>query len=57
MKIIVSLFNVPGPLNPATILWKQLAVEGFIVTRWFDRWMEGIDQMKQWITEVSSDLV
>nr|AFE88209.1 protaglandin reductase 1 [Penaeus monodon] len=40
-----------SPLNPATILWKQLAVEGFIVTRWFDRWMEGIDQMKQWISE------
>ena len=26
-------------------------MEGFIVTRWAKRWMEGVDQMAKWITE------
>ncbi|XP_063607436.1 prostaglandin reductase 1-like [Penaeus indicus] len=46
-----GVVSMTSPLNPATVLWKQLAVEGFIVTRWFDRWMEGIEQIKQWINE------
>ena len=30
---------------------QQLRYEGFIVSRWLDRWMEGIMQMAQWIRE------
>ena len=30
---------------------QQLRYEGFIVSRWLDRWMEGITQMAQWIRE------
>ncbi|KAF2900201.1 hypothetical protein ILUMI_05996 [Ignelater luminosus] len=30
---------------------KQLRIEGFIATRWRDRWMEGIDQNLKWISE------
>nr|CAH7767876.1 unnamed protein product [Callosobruchus chinensis] len=33
------------------IVQKQLKVEGFIVTRWANRWMEGIDQLAKWIKE------
>ena len=31
--------------------FQQLRYEGFIVTRWLPRWMEGIGQMAQWIKE------
>lgn len=37
-------------LQPAIVL-NQLKVEGFIVTRWTDRWSEGIMQNLQWIRE------
>ncbi|KAA0202663.1 hypothetical protein HAZT_HAZT003406, partial [Hyalella azteca] len=30
---------------------KQIRTEGFIVTRWAPRWMEGIGQLAQWIQE------
>lgn len=32
-------------------IWNQLKMEGFIVHRWTDRWMEGINQMLEWIKE------
>ncbi|XP_055693547.1 prostaglandin reductase 1-like [Lutzomyia longipalpis] len=32
-------------------VFKQLKMEGFIVTRWLHRWMEGILQIKQWMKE------
>ena len=34
------------------ILVKQLRVEGFIVTRWFDQWPLAFKEMAQWIQEV-----
>nr|CAI5870066.1 unnamed protein product [Callosobruchus analis] len=33
------------------IVKQQLKVEGFIVTRWGNRWMEGIAQLAKWIKE------
>ncbi|XP_059607982.1 prostaglandin reductase 1-like [Phlebotomus argentipes] len=33
------------------LVFKQLKMEGFIVTRWLHRWMEGISAMKQWMKE------
>jgi prostaglandin reductase 1 len=32
-------------------VWNQLRMEGFIVHRWADRWLEGLTQMLQWIQE------
>uniref|UniRef100_A0A1L8DCM3 Prostaglandin reductase 1 n=1 Tax=Nyssomyia neivai TaxID=330878 RepID=A0A1L8DCM3_9DIPT len=32
-------------------VFKQLKMEGFIVTRWLHRWMEGILQIKEWMKE------
>jgi leukotriene B4 12-hydroxydehydrogenase/15-oxo-prostaglandin 13-reductase len=51
----ISMYNLekpePGPrLLPYTLV-KQLKVEGFIVTRWQNRWGEGIAQMAQWLKE------
>jgi len=37
-------------VQPA-IVGKQLKVEGFIVNRWNNRWMEGLRQMLKWIKE------
>ncbi|CAG9856262.1 unnamed protein product [Phyllotreta striolata] len=33
------------------VVSQQLKMEGFIVTRWINRWMEGINQNMQWIKE------
>jgi len=33
------------------VAFKQLSMQGFIVTRWADRWEEGIKQNLQWIKE------
>jgi len=40
---------VPPPFS--LILFHQLSVEGFIVSRYQDRYPEGIKQMAQWIKE------
>lgn len=39
--------KVPA-LQPAFV-FKQLKMEGFIVNRWLNRWMEGILQMAEWV--------
>ncbi|XP_041379630.1 prostaglandin reductase 1-like [Gigantopelta aegis] len=40
-------------VHPVTtiILWKQLTVKGFIVTRWLDQWPDAFKEMTQWIQE------
>lgn len=53
----ISSYNEdPSSLPKCTILqpiivMNQLKVEGFIVTRWMDRWNEGVMQNLQWIRE------
>lgn len=51
----ISQYNLqqpqPGPRLLGQILVKQLKVEGFIVTRFQDRWPHGIAQMARWIQE------
>jgi NADPH-dependent curcumin reductase CurA len=51
----ISQYNLekpePGPRLLTYILVRQARVEGFIVTRWADRWGEGIAQMAQWLQE------
>jgi len=51
----ISQYNMqkpePGPRLLGQILTKQLRVEGFIVTRFQDRWPQGIAQMARWIQE------
>ena len=39
------------------MIWKQLRVEGFLVVRWNNRWMEGFNQLKEWIVQVSIVIV
>jgi NADPH-dependent curcumin reductase CurA len=51
----ISQYNLekpePGPRILSQVLVKQLKVEGFIVTRFQNRWAEGITQMAQWLHE------
>jgi len=51
----ISQYNLqapdPGPRLLGQILVKQLKVEGFIVTRFQERWPQGIAQMARWIHE------
>lgn len=39
------------PILQPTFVFKQLRMEGFIVARWNDRWMEGITEMYGWIKD------
>ncbi len=41
----------PGPRLLTQILVRQLKVEGFIVSRFQDRWPQGMAQMARWIQE------
>jgi leukotriene B4 12-hydroxydehydrogenase/15-oxo-prostaglandin 13-reductase len=51
----ISQYNLekpePGPRQLGIVLVKQLKVEGFIVSRFQNRFMEGITQMAQWLAE------
>ncbi len=51
----ISQYNMaksePGPRLLGQILVRQLKVEGFIVTRFQERWPQGIAQMAQWIKD------
>ena len=51
----ISQYNLqapePGPRLLTQILVRQLKVEGFIVTRFQERWPQGATQMAQWIKE------
>jgi len=51
----ISQYNLQapeqGPRLLGQILVKQLKVEGFIVTRFQERWPQGIAQMAQWIKQ------
>jgi NADPH-dependent curcumin reductase CurA len=49
----ISQYNLekpePGPRILGYVLVKQLKVEGFIVSRFLNRWTEGVTQMAQWM--------
>lgn len=53
--IIIRNINVnvsfPVPVVQFPLVFQELRMEGFLVTRWIDRWMEGIEQMLKWIQE------
>ena len=40
-----------APAIQGAMAFKQLKMEGFIVTRWGNRWMEGIEQNLKWVQE------
>ena len=54
----ISLYNEPNsgeslaPCAEPMFVFKQLKMEGFLVHRWMNRWMEGLNQMLTWINEV-----
>jgi len=50
----ISGYNDQEILVPAVqkfFVFNQLKMEGFIVHRWADRWLEGITEMSKWIQE------
>ena len=48
----LALGNVPkATILQPVIVFKELKIEGFIVDRWLDRWMEGIEKNLAWIRE------
>lgn len=51
ISLLTLFFLFTAYIDQRTILFKQLKIQGFLVTRWYDRWMEGIHQMLKWIKE------
>lgn len=51
----ISQYNLQAPEKgirvSSLILWKQLRVEGFIVSRWLPEWPVAFKEMAQWIKE------
>lgn len=53
----ISSYNLPYaewpkvPILQPTFVFKQLKMEGFLVTRFWNEWFDGIAQMKQWTAE------
>jgi len=53
----ISAYNVDikstpvAPIVQPSFIWKQLSMEGFIVSRWINRWDEGINYNLQLIKE------
>lgn len=39
------------PILQPTFVFRQLKMEGFIVSRWADKWFQGITQLKKWTDE------
>lgn len=44
-----SISKFTATVVQPVIVEKQLKIEGFIVTRWINRWSEGITQLHEWI--------
>lgn len=40
-----------GNVIQLNIVFKQLSIQGFLVGRWTDRWLEGIQQNLQWVLD------
>ena len=40
-----------APILQPYMVFAQLKMEGFVVTRWAKRWFEGINQLKKWVDE------
>lgn len=51
----VSEYNLDEPIKLPSMqvqfIFKQLTMEGFVVYRWAERWMEAINQNLEWIKE------
>lgn len=53
----ISAYNTPRAQWPSEIIlqpffvFKQLKMEGFVVTRFWDKWFDGIEQMRKWTAE------
>lgn len=44
-----NIHSFPATVIQPIIVEKQLKIEGFILTRWLDRWNEGTTQLHKWI--------
>ncbi|XP_069958318.1 prostaglandin reductase 1 [Cherax quadricarinatus] len=47
----IGAVSLTSPFSEATLIWKQLRVEGFLCYRWNDRWTEGLKQLQHWVLE------
>lgn len=53
---LISAYNLelkqwPKIILEPTIVWKQLKIEGFVVSRFWDQWLDGINELYKWVEE------
>lgn len=48
-KLLYDYFYFIATVVQPIIVAKQLKIEGFIVTRWLDRWYEAVERLSTWI--------
>lgn len=50
-QLAIRAHDFLAPIIQPAVLMKQLKVEGFIFSRWIDRWDEAFQQNLQWVQE------
>lgn len=59
MKLIFQVacwfFSLAGPYVQFPMIFKELQMEGFIVSRWSNRKEEGLQALLKWVVEVRKD--
>jgi Ni,Fe-hydrogenase I cytochrome b subunit len=53
---VTLCYLFPAPILQPFIVFNELSIEGFIVSRWADRWAEGINYNLKLIKEVRNHL-
>ena len=51
-QILLCLTFNTGPFDFPSLIFQQLKIEGFHVSRWMNRYNEAVEQYKTWISEV-----
>lgn len=59
MKLILQVacwfFSLAGPYVQLPMIFKELQMEGFLVTRWNNRREEGLQALLKWVMEVRKE--
>ncbi|KAF1503131.1 Prostaglandin reductase 1, partial [Megadyptes antipodes antipodes] len=51
LRVVCWFFSLAGPYVQVPMIFKELRMEGFIVTRWNDRREEGLKALLKWVLE------
>lgn len=55
LQEVCWFLSLAGPYVQVPVIFKELRMEGFIVTRWNNRWEEGLKALLKWVMEVRKE--